>query len=185
MIWTCNGDASPVVFLQPSEQAADGSPNVLQLSALARNVCLSNDITLPSSENVNNGQLPQQSQTSNISLDFTEADLLSSDRNINIDLLNSLSATPPKPTHRPSPHGTPSSYINRTPTSKLTESPSTAATESPVPATQSWSEEAFNSPIVVPVTMYWNTFPALLLDGVKYVRLIDISRQCLPSKETG
>lgn len=105
----------------------------------------------------------QCSQTSNISLGID--DLITSDRNINLDLLNALTLTPPKPavplssTRHPSP-------VQRREVSPVRPSESA-------------------SPMVVPVTMYWNTFPALFIDDVKYVRLIDISRQALPSKETG
>ena len=169
------------------------SSDVPPLSAMAKRVCSDNNIALPAemvkttdSSNECAQQLSQQSQTSNISLDFTEADLLSSDKNISLDLLNDLAATPPRSSTQRTPHGTPSSYVPLTPNSRVTESPS-AASNSPaaVAVTKTWRDEDFNSPMVVPVTMYWNTFPALLIDGVKFVRLIDISRQALPSKETG
>lgn len=89
-----------------------------------------------------------------------ESDILGSDKTLNLDLLDELAASPTKAQQAPSQHQQPLAGLCQT-------------------------EDYSKSPVVVPVTMYWNTFPALLIEGVKYVRLIDISRQALPSKETG
>ena len=146
------------------------------LATLARDVCTVNNIQVPGvqadQESTDNQCCSQQGQTNNISLDFTDADLLTSEKNIDLDILNNLSSTPPRTT-RPS---------------SLFLTPTTAAAQllsSPLSSPAKPVQTENKSPMVVPVTMYWNTFPALLLDGVKYVRLIDISRQALPSKETG
>jgi len=109
-------------------------------------------------------------------LDIEQVDF--SDREIDLALLGDLQ-TPPRP----------SALVGDSPARPISMAslnvpvmPTESAAQPPV---ATWSEETFKSPIVVPISMYWNTFPGLLLDGVKYVRLIDISRQALPSKDTG
>ncbi|XP_013389843.1 uncharacterized protein LOC106158434 isoform X1 [Lingula anatina] len=40
-------------------------------------------------------------------------------------------------------------------------------------------------PELTTVTMYWNTFPALMINNEPHVRLVDIHKQALPAKDTG
>lgn len=149
---------------------------------LARSVCLENNIDLPSDISQTEADISKQgvsqlSQGTNISLDITDADLLVTDKNLNLDILQGLSATPPRPT-RPS-------SLFQTPTTSSSTCSNLSMNITDSPTSETPVDLPSQSPVVVPVTMYWNTFPALLLDGVKYVRLMDICRQALPSKETG
>lgn len=42
-----------------------------------------------------------------------------------------------------------------------------------------------NAPWIVTVSMYWNDLPAIMLDNLPYLRLVDIHKQILPAKDTG
>lgn len=41
------------------------------------------------------------------------------------------------------------------------------------------------TPWIVTVTLYWNDIPAIVINNVPHVRLVDIHRQILPAKDTG
>lgn len=41
------------------------------------------------------------------------------------------------------------------------------------------------APWIVTVSMYWNDLPAIMLDKIPYLRLVDIHKQILPAKDTG
>ena len=64
--------------------------------------------------------------------------------------------------------------------------PEAAVTDNPVstcPANTSISD--YNTPWIVTVTMFWNDLPAIMIDNIPYVRLVDIHKQILPAKDTG
>ena len=50
------------------------------------------------------------------------------------------------------------------------------------PATSELNHE---TPWIVTVTLYWNDIPAIIINNMPYVRLVDIHRQILPAKDTG
>lgn len=148
------------------------------LSALAKTVCDMSNISYNHIPELQANNQPtanieaaaadiQLSQTSNVSLNIDDTDLLSSeDKQLTLELFNELSSSPPK-------------------ANTNIQCADHAAADVTCEGSSGMTNSNMSSPMVVPVTMYWNTFPALLLDGIKYVRLIDISRQALPSKETG
>lgn len=43
----------------------------------------------------------------------------------------------------------------------------------------------YDAPWIVTVSMYWNDLPAIMLDNLPFVRLVDIHKQILPAKDTG
>ena len=43
----------------------------------------------------------------------------------------------------------------------------------------------YNAPWIVTVSMYWNDLPAIMINNLPYVRLVDIHKQILPAKDTG
>ncbi|XP_041369107.1 uncharacterized protein LOC121383262 [Gigantopelta aegis] len=64
--------------------------------------------------------------------------------------------------------------------------PEAAVTDNPVntcPVNTSISD--YNTPWIVTVTMFWNDLPAIMIDNIPYVRLVDIHKQILPAKDTG
>ncbi|CAC5426717.1 unnamed protein product [Mytilus coruscus] len=46
------------------------------------------------------------------------------------------------------------------------------------------SEET-DAPWIVTVSMFWNDLPAIMLENLPYLRLVDIHKQILPAKDTG
>ncbi|XP_060066403.1 mucin-2-like [Ylistrum balloti] len=60
-------------------------------------------------------------------------------------------------------------------------SPSTIPpTVSPAPPATDYS-----APWIVTVSMFWNDLPAIMIDNLPFVRLVDIHKQILPAKDTG
>lgn len=56
----------------------------------------------------------------------------------------------------------------------------------PSTVTNSKNEETDQgAPWVVTVSMYWNDLPAIMLDNIPHLRLVDIHKQILPAKDTG
>ena len=43
----------------------------------------------------------------------------------------------------------------------------------------------YTAPWIVTVSMYWNDLPAIMINNLPYVRLVDIHKQILPAKDTG
>ena len=43
----------------------------------------------------------------------------------------------------------------------------------------------YDAPWIVTVSMYWNDLPAIMINNLPYVRLVDIHKQILPAKDTG
>ncbi|KAJ8316951.1 hypothetical protein KUTeg_004855 [Tegillarca granosa] len=43
----------------------------------------------------------------------------------------------------------------------------------------------YDAPWIVTVSMYWNDLPAIMIDNLPFVRLVDIHKQILPAKDTG
>lgn len=43
----------------------------------------------------------------------------------------------------------------------------------------------YNAPWIVTVSMYWNDLPAVMINNLPYIRLVDIHKQILPAKDTG
>ena len=43
----------------------------------------------------------------------------------------------------------------------------------------------YTAPWIVTVSMYWNDLPAIMINNLPFVRLVDIHKQILPAKDTG
>ena len=43
----------------------------------------------------------------------------------------------------------------------------------------------YDAPWIVTVSMYWNDLPAIMINNLPFVRLVDIHKQILPAKDTG
>ncbi|KAK3587512.1 hypothetical protein CHS0354_003654 [Potamilus streckersoni] len=43
----------------------------------------------------------------------------------------------------------------------------------------------YDSPWIVTVSMFWNDLPAIMINNLPYIRLVDIHKQILPAKDTG
>ncbi|XP_033756628.1 mucin-17-like [Pecten maximus] len=43
----------------------------------------------------------------------------------------------------------------------------------------------YSAPWIVTVSMFWNDLPAIMIDNLPFVRLVDIHKQILPAKDTG
>ena len=54
-----------------------------------------------------------------------------------------------------------------------------------LPSNTEKAEDANETPWIVTVTLYWNDIPAIIINNMPHVRLVDIHRQILPAKDTG
>lgn len=66
------------------------------------------------------------------------------------------------------------------PEAALQDTPQPVSATVPVPTPLD-----YNAPWIVTVSMYWNDLPAIMINNLPYVRLVDIHKQILPAKDTG
>lgn len=55
----------------------------------------------------------------------------------------------------------------------------------PPPVASSVPTPDYSAPWIVTVSMFWNDLPAIMINKLPYVRLVDIHKQILPAKDTG